>query len=158
MDNTSSDVLFDEDVDMTVKGDSTYQDRGMERTESRQPHSLEKCKSELLILGTGSAMPSKYRNVSSMLLYNIEGGTGIAQAADAGSESYGHMLLDCGEGTYGQMWNFCKGMELQKSSTTFEHDATLQALNATLRKIQVIWISHKHADHLLGLPQIIFAR
>lgn len=43
---------------------------------------------EILFLGTGAAMPSKYRNVTATYLHLF---------------SRGGMLLDCGEGTYGQL-------------------------------------------------------
>ncbi|KAJ5682926.1 hypothetical protein N7462_006091 [Penicillium macrosclerotiorum] len=43
---------------------------------------------EIISLGTGSSIPSKYRNVSATLL-NVPG--------------YGYYLLDCGENTLGQM-------------------------------------------------------
>lgn len=43
---------------------------------------------EIVLLGTGSSQPSKYRNVSSIYLNLF---------------SRGGMLLDCGEGTLGQL-------------------------------------------------------
>lgn len=43
---------------------------------------------EIVLLGTGSSQPSKYRNVSS-IYFNLF--------------SKGGLLLDCGEGTLGQM-------------------------------------------------------
>ncbi|XP_067043243.1 zinc phosphodiesterase ELAC protein 2-like isoform X1 [Acropora muricata] len=44
---------------------------------------------EVVFLGTGAALPSKYRNVSSTLIH----------MSDTAS-----MLFDCGEGTYGQLY------------------------------------------------------
>jgi ribonuclease Z len=43
---------------------------------------------EITFLGTGSSQPSKYRNVSSIYLNMF---------------AQGGMLLDCGEGTLGQL-------------------------------------------------------
>ena len=43
---------------------------------------------EIVLLGTGSAQPSKYRNVSSIFINLF---------------SKGSLLLDCGEGTLGQL-------------------------------------------------------
>lgn len=78
-----------------------------------------------VFLGTGSAIPSKYRNVSS-ILYQI-------------SES-SSMLLDCGEGTLGQLSRvFCN------------------TPSKVLSTISVIFISHLHADHHLGVAGILSA-
>lgn len=81
---------------------------------------------EIICLGTGSAMPSKYRNVSSTLL------------RVPGSGSY---LLDCGENTLGQLRRIYRP----------------QQLGELLRDLKMIWISHLHADHHLGLPSVIKA-
>lgn len=43
---------------------------------------------EIVLLGTGSSQPSKYRNVSSIFINLF---------------SKGSLLLDCGEGTLGQL-------------------------------------------------------
>jgi len=77
-------------------------------------------------LGTGSAVPSKYRNVSSMLL----------QWPNAGG-----ILLDCGEGTYGQI---CRQFGDRTTSV--------------LRDLRCIFISHLHADHHLGLSKLLYHR
>lgn len=58
-----------------------------ERLEAEQAH-LPSRDAEIITLGTGSALPSKYRNVSSTLL-RVPG--------------YGSYMLDCGENTLGQM-------------------------------------------------------
>lgn len=73
-------------------------------------------------LGTGSSAPGKYRNVSSTLL----------------QLSTGNVLLDCGEGTIGQLFRVF-GPLLKKE----------------LRKIKLIFISHLHADHHLGISILI---
>ena len=80
----------------------------------------------ITFLGTGSAQPSKYRNVS-----GIHIGT-----------SNGDFLLDCGEGTYGQL------------SRCFGYNKLFDKIN----NIKMVFISHMHADHHLGLRTIIKAR
>ncbi|KDO32916.1 hypothetical protein SPRG_02608 [Saprolegnia parasitica CBS 223.65] len=79
-------------------------------------------------LGTGSAIPSKYRNVTSNLL----------RFGDA------YLLLDAGEGTYGQLYRHVGGDEA--------------ALTALLTNLHVVWISHNHADHHLGLVRLLSRR
>ena len=74
---------------------------------------------EIVFLGTGAAMPSSYRNVTGIYLdfFNL-----------------GAMLMDCGEGTYGQ---------LRRRYGQKADDA--------IRRLRMIWISHIHADHHAGL-------
>lgn len=79
---------------------------------------------EIICLGTGSATPSKYRNVSATLL----------RVPGAGS-----YLLDCGENTLGQLRRLYSPPEL----------------GAVLRDLKLIWISHLHADHHLGITSVI---
>jgi ribonuclease Z len=81
---------------------------------------------EIITLGTGSAVPSKYRNVSSTLI-RIPG--------------IGSYLLDCGENTLGQLSRLYSEEELQE----------------VLQDLKMIWISHMHADHHLGLTSVIKA-
>jgi ribonuclease Z len=75
-------------------------------------------------LGTGSAIPSKYRNVSATHL-DIPGVGGI--------------LLDCGEGSLGQL------------RRRFGPEGTRRVLE----EMRMIYISHMHADHHLGLQVIL---
>ena len=81
---------------------------------------------EIITLGTGSAIPSKYRNVSGTLI------------RVPGSGSY---LLDCGEGTLGQLSRIFSPSELQE----------------VLKDLRLIWISHMHCDHHLGLVSVVKA-
>ncbi len=79
-------------------------------------------------LGTGAAIPSKYRNVTG-LLYDRPG-------------KGASMLADCGEGSLGQLHRRfgAKGAE------------------DIIRRLSLVWISHIHADHHVGLPALLAAR
>lgn len=79
---------------------------------------------EIVTLGTGSALPSKYRNVSATLL-RVPG--------------HGSYLFDCGEGTLGQLKRMYPADELR----------------SILLDLKMIWISHLHADHHLGLVNVL---
>lgn len=74
----------------------------------------------LEFLGTGCAIPSKYRNVSSILYQN----------------NHSAILLDCGEDTLSQIMRFYGDLSV-------------------LKKLKLIYISHTHADHMLGLASIV---
>ncbi|KAK4685904.1 ribonuclease Z, partial [Tremellales sp. Uapishka_1] len=75
-------------------------------------------------LGTGSALPSKYRNVSSTHL-DIPG--------------LGGVLLDAGEGTLGQL----------------RRRYGPEGLLKLYADLKLVFISHMHADHHLGLSAIL---
>ena len=81
-------------------------------------------------LGTGSAIPSKYRNVSATMLEVPN----MLQNGGAGM-----VLLDCGEGTLGQMRRLY-GM---------------QGMKRVYGELKMILVSHMHADHHLGLQSIL---
>jgi len=78
---------------------------------------------ELLFLGTGSGVPAKHRNVSSLALKLLD-------------ELNTIWLFDCGEAT--------------------QH----QILHTTLkpRKVEKIFITHMHGDHIFGLPGFLSSR
>uniref|UniRef100_A0A803NZ43 ribonuclease Z n=1 Tax=Cannabis sativa TaxID=3483 RepID=A0A803NZ43_CANSA len=82
---------------------------------------------EIIFLGTGSSQPSKYRNVSSIHI-NIF--------------SKGGLLLDCGEGTLGQL----------------KRRYGVDKADDVVRGLRCIWISHMHADHHAGLARILAHR
>ncbi|XP_042361734.1 zinc phosphodiesterase ELAC protein 2 isoform X2 [Plectropomus leopardus] len=81
---------------------------------------------EVVFLGTGSALPMKTRNVSGTLV-NISPSQAV--------------LLDCGEGTFGQL---CRHYG--------------DAVDEALSKISTVFISHMHADHHTGLLLLLYQR
>lgn len=85
---------------------------------------------ELAFLGTGSSMPAKYRNVSGIFLDSTL------------ASRNGTVVMDCGEGSFGQL---CRLYGLAGAKTR-------------LRRLRLVWISHIHADHHVGLPTILVER
>jgi len=82
---------------------------------------------ELSLLGTGSAIPSKYRNVTSNLLRTNEGA----------------VFLDCGESSCFQL---------------FRRFGKKNGMSMIQKDIKLVWISHMHADHHLGILQLLSIR
>lgn len=82
---------------------------------------------KVVFLGTGSCIPSKTRNTSAIVLHIDENRS---------------ILLDCGEGTFGQLVRFYGPKKV----------------NSFLRTLKAIYISHLHADHHIGLIGVIQAR
>ncbi|KFO74979.1 Zinc phosphodiesterase ELAC protein 2, partial [Cuculus canorus] len=81
---------------------------------------------EIVFLGTGSAIPMKIRNVSSTLV---------------NTSSTRSLLLDCGEGTFGQL---CRHYGEQ--------------VDQVLCNIAAVFVSHMHTDHHSGLLNILMER
>ncbi|XP_006108766.3 zinc phosphodiesterase ELAC protein 2-like, partial [Myotis lucifugus] len=81
---------------------------------------------EIIFLGTGSAIPMKIRNVSATLV-NLS--------------SDKSLLLDCGEGTFGQL---CRH---------YGDD-----VDRVLGNLAAVFVSHLHADHHTGLLNILLQR
>ena len=113
----------------------------------------------LYFLGTGCAVPSKYRNVSGILLQFPKANETLAYPSST------CMLLDAGEGTWQQMMrtihhlpeslSIRDGLASGALGTVPERDRT--ALQLALQ-LKLVWISHPHADHHLGLIRIIAER
>ena len=82
---------------------------------------------KVITFGTGSCIPNKTRNVSSNLVHITENNC---------------VLLDCGEGTLGQIIRFYGR----------------QGADDVLKNLRMIYISHLHADHHLGLIDILNRR
>ncbi|XP_040291980.1 zinc phosphodiesterase ELAC protein 2 isoform X2 [Bufo bufo] len=81
---------------------------------------------EVVFLGTGSAVPMKTRNVSGTLVH-------VSSSAA--------MLLDCGEGTFGQL-----------------HRHYGDRVDDVLSRLSAVFISHIHADHHTGLLRVVLER
>ncbi|EPY54194.1 3'-tRNA processing endonuclease Trz2 [Schizosaccharomyces cryophilus OY26] len=86
-------------------------------------------------LGTGSAMPSLYRNVSSTYVKIPK----VRDSESVEASSYtNNILLDCGEGTLGRLarqYGDC--------------------LNDEISSLKWIYISHMHADHHAGVIGVL---
>ena len=82
---------------------------------------------KVTFLGTSSMKPGKFRNVSAILIENKV------------NSSSKYILFDCGEGTFQQIYE------------KFGKEIT----SKILLNINLIAISHKHGDHMLGLMKII---
>lgn len=78
---------------------------------------------ELYFLGTGAGMPSRERNVTSIVLQLYE-------------ERGSFWMFDCGEGTQQQV--LCSPLKLSK--------------------LEKIFITHLHGDHIYGLPGLLSSR
>lgn len=81
---------------------------------------------EVVFLGTGSALPSKIRNTTCIVV-NVNWPERAA------------IILDCGEDSYGQMIRF------------YGQEGT----DELLRRLKLIYVSHHHADHHIGLIEIL---
>lgn len=92
-------------------------------------------------LGTGSAAPSKYRNVISTLIQ---------------TPSSGNILLDAGESTYGLLR---RKFGCRRDGTAAESGSLVsQDVDDILRKMHVLFISHIHADHHIGVIRLLLER
>ncbi|KAF9059057.1 hypothetical protein BDP27DRAFT_1407846 [Rhodocollybia butyracea] len=90
----------------------------------------------VITLGTGSAVPGKYRNVSATVV-RIPG--------------YGSVLLDCGEGTWGQLCRMFGGGGGGK-------DGGVEDVYCFLRELRCLFVSHVHGDHHMGLAKLLAMR
>ncbi|XP_070517206.1 ribonuclease Z, mitochondrial isoform X2 [Cardiocondyla obscurior] len=82
---------------------------------------------KIVMLGTGSSIPSKLRNTSGILLQ---------------IDKDHSMLLDCGEGTFGQL------VKIYGKSET----------RNVIKNIKAVYVSHMHADHHIGLIGLLKER
>lgn len=105
-------------------------------------------------VGTGSAIPSKYRNVSGCFLQ-------LAIPSSSGSHEQarrkrrGIVVLDWGEGSCGQLsrllYSYHQGSHPIASSP---HNRFI----SFLEDLEIVFISHGHADHHLGLLALLELR
>jgi ribonuclease Z len=111
----------------------------------------------VLPLGTGSAAPSKYRNGTFDQLFSLF--TCLTRAFPVSSTlisipGWGNVLLDAGEGTWGQLVRqYGPGQ-----GPTESNSATSSDVWQVLRDLKCIFISHMHADHHIGLANILAKR
>ncbi|KAE8674119.1 lissencephaly-1-like protein [Hibiscus syriacus] len=101
-------------------------------TENTLPSCLENVRRddlEIVLLGTGSSQPSKYRNVSSVYINLFFKGS---------------LLLDCGEGTLGKLKR--------------RKQIRVDGADNVIRNLKCAWISHIHADHHTGLARVLALR
>ncbi|CAG8441244.1 14355_t:CDS:10 [Funneliformis caledonium] len=84
-------------------------------------------------LGTGSTLPSKYRNVSASLIT---------------IPNNGFILLDVGEGTFGSMLRHF-------GPYGHPHGDGQISLENCISNLKCIFISHMHADHHLGIIRVL---
>ena len=98
---------------------------------------------EVIPLGTGSAMPSKYRNGTYIAYISTLSDTKrwLVSSTLLRIPGVGSILFDCGEGTLGQLSRLYGPEELPK----------------VLKDIKCIYISHLHADHHLGTTAVLRA-
>ncbi len=97
----------------------------------------------VLFLGTSSNISTAERNASAIYL-NVPGREDTVKNAIQPTAEYFHkthgILLDCGDGTYGQL---------------FDHFCSPAVLRVLLSHIKLIFISHHHGDHINGLTRLI---
>jgi len=133
--------------------------------------------SRVWLLGTGSAIPGVYRNVTGIFLQvphcALPAVSGLQEAGSGRSAAALHahslsrsmasssgslhpacdfrgVLLDCGEGSWQQ---------LMKMYTHAHPDVPPAALaRDMIARIGLVWVSHPHADHHLGLIQLLLQR
>lgn len=91
-------------------------------------------------LGTGSAIPSKYRNVSGTLLH-------LPKKTEEDPTQY--ILLDAGEGTWGQ---------IARRFGNGDPNTGVESKEDVLRGIKMIFLSHMHQDHHAGIATILRKR
>jgi ribonuclease BN (tRNA processing enzyme) len=116
------------------------------RIYSAQASLLARCEAHLSFLGTGCAIPSKYRNVSGILLDLPARGT--ADQEDSA------LMIDAGESTWAQMLRLAHETENAQGMSSTVPEVSYRLA----RKIKIVWVSHPHADHHLGLVRVIAER
>lgn len=106
---------------------ATYKTESKALVEMRTKEQRSKEFPRVITFGTGSCIPNKTRNVSANLIHVNE---------------LNCALLDCGEGTLGQIVRF------------YGRDGA----DEVLKNMKLIFVSHLHADHHLGLINILNRR
>lgn len=117
-------TVADPEVKMLI---NSFKEESKKFTAPRSNATRAKEYPKIITFGTGSCIPNKTRNVSANLVHFSEDNCAI---------------LDCGEGTLGQLVRFYgrKGAD------------------EVLKNTRLIYVSHLHADHHLGLINILNRR
>ena len=102
---------------------------------------------DVVFFGTGAAAPFKYRTVSAIFLRLSHAASAaphhpVAHASHASAAAGGGVLLDAGDGTYGAM--------VRKMGS--------EGADAAILSLKMLFISHKHADHISGAANILTRR
>jgi ribonuclease Z len=96
----------------------------------------------IVVLGTASQNPLKYRCVSSIYMNipgNLEGKAPRNNTKEYFANSFG-IMLDTGEGCYGQL---------------VDHFSDMEIIDCIVENLKCIFISHHHSDHMLGIIKLI---
>lgn len=103
----------------------------------------------IISLGTGGSLPSKYRN-GKLFYFQAVGmlydSLFVVLSTLVTIPNWGNIMLDAGEGTWGQMVR------------NFGLDNSIYNVWQALRDLKCIFISHMHADHHIGLANILAKR
>ena len=97
---------------------------------------------QVITLGTGSSIPSKYRNGKYNvfdLYHKLNHCILVSATMVKLPDNQGSIMLDAGEGTYGQMMR------------RFGEDK----VDDELKNLRCIFVSHLHADHHLGVIHLL---
>lgn len=101
----------------------------------------------LLFLGTGSSVPSKYRNVSGIVAA-VRSDQGNAPNDKVNGAPLTRVVMDFGEGSLGQLWSFV-GLPFSQCRKRREE------FESILQSISLVFLSHSHADHNLGVLALL---
>jgi hypothetical protein len=113
-------------------------------------------------LGTGSAIPGVYRKVTGMMVQiphdsppldmprlTVDTSMGMGTNKTCSNDFRG-ILLDCGEGSWQQLLKMCVQKYPQISLAVLSM--------GIIARISAVWVSHPHADHHLGLVQVLLQK
>ncbi|KAH7825691.1 putative ribonuclease Z [Monocercomonoides exilis] len=138
-----------------------------EKSEKKKQLSPEKL-ANIIVLGTGAAIPGKYRNVSSVYVdlspqwknssttQTIHTSQPLSSSASASSEHTSiqvdlkphfpsSLLFDCGDSTYAQLYRHLNGLSEEEKEVA-------------IVSVKTITLSHSHADHCLGVWRFLCER